>query len=226
MHFLDAAGSEPPVVFLPGFGESADEYEWLAGALAPRRALIVDLRGRGRSDVPERGYDLPDHLGDLDSVLDEAGVGRLHLACYSRGTAYGLGWAVAHPDRVASVLVGDYLAHHPRIPPAYVERFLASDWRGRPVLDRLSPVAAHGILREATTVLHWEGLAAIRAPLLVIHGQRPGALLDADGLARWRRHRPDVRLVPFPESGHDVFAPDRERFVSVLSGFIADVEGS
>jgi pimeloyl-ACP methyl ester carboxylesterase len=226
VHYLDVAGSGPAVVFVPGFGESADEYAWLAGSLGPRHTVVVDLRGRGRSDVPDKGYDLEDHLGDLDAVLSDAGVERAHVVCYSRGTAYGLGWALEHPARVVSVVVGDYLAHHPRIPADYVDRFLASTWRGRPVTDRLSPVAAHGILREATTVSYWERLGSIPAPVLVMHGMRPGALLTDDGLARWRAHRPDVRTVAFEESGHDLFSPDRERFVSTLSGFIAEVEGS
>jgi pimeloyl-ACP methyl ester carboxylesterase len=188
--------------------------------------VIVDLRGRGRSGVPEHGYDLDDHLGDLDAVLESAGVDHLHLACYSRGTAYGLGWALRRPERVASVLVGDYEAHHPRIPAAYVDRFLASSWRGLPVTDRLSPVAAHGIRREATTELYWERLGEIRAPMLVIRGEQRGALLAGEGLDRWRRYRPDADVIAFEDSDHDLFAPDRERFVTTLTGFIAKVEGS
>jgi non-heme chloroperoxidase len=224
VHYLDSGG-DGTVVFLPGFGESADEYGWLAERLSPRRTIVIDLRGRGASDVPERGYDLRHHLGDLDAVLDDAGVGAFHLACYSRGNAYGLGWAIDHPGRVRSVLVGDYFAVHPQVPPAYLKRFIRSSWRGRPVADRLSPIAAEGILREAMAVSYWERLGVIEAPMLLIRGGN-GGLVDGDTLARWQEHRPGIDVVVFEESGHDLFAPDRERFADVLVGFVEAAEAA
>ncbi len=37
----------PPVVVVPGMGESAEEYAWLLDALGHRRVVAVDVRGRG-----------------------------------------------------------------------------------------------------------------------------------------------------------------------------------
>ena len=61
----------PPVLVVPGMGEYADEYDWLLDALGDRRVVIVDVRGRGRSDVPDTGYRWEDHIGDLRAAVEQ-----------------------------------------------------------------------------------------------------------------------------------------------------------
>ena len=63
----------PPVLVVPGMGEYADEYDWLLDALGDRRVVIVDVRGRGRSDVPDTGYRWEDHIGDLRAAVEQLG---------------------------------------------------------------------------------------------------------------------------------------------------------
>lgn len=225
LHYLDLHGDDRlPLVFLPGFGEEAAEYRFLADDLAPRRVLLADLRGRGRSDAPASGYDLHHHVGDIEAILDDAGVASFHLATFSRGTAYGLGWATEHPERVTSVFVGDYLAGHPRIPEGWGDRFHATRWRRRPVAERLALVASRGVEHEAVPVSYWDRLGKLDAPILVVRATGKGAIVDEDGVEKWRRARPDVEIVTFEGCGHDVFRPDPQRVTRILRDFLDRVE--
>lgn len=225
LHYLDLNGDDRlPVLFLPGFGEDAEEYRWLGADLAPRRVVVADLRGRGRSDAPEAGYDLDHHITDIDAVLDDAGIGSFHLASFSRGTAYGLGWAIQHPGRVASVFVGDYLAGHSRIPEGWGERFHGMRWRRRPVAERLAITAALGIEREARPTSFWDRLAELDAPIMLVTATGKGAIAVGEGLDKWRRHRPDAEIVTFEGCGHDIFRPDPQRVSALLADFIKRAE--
>ena len=82
-------------------GEYADEYEWLLDALGDRRVVIVDVRGRGRSDVPDTGYRWEDHIGDLRAAVEQLDVDRPIVVAFSRGSSYALGYALHLPDRAA-----------------------------------------------------------------------------------------------------------------------------
>ena len=88
IHALDNGRADavlPPVLVVPGMGEYADEYEWLLDALGERRVVIVDVRGRGRSDVPDTGYRWEDHIGDLRAAVEQLDVEQPIVVAFSRG---------------------------------------------------------------------------------------------------------------------------------------------
>jgi len=99
-------GSGPTVVVLHG-GPGAHHDYLLPGfdRLAHGRTLVYyDQRGGGRSPV---GRDVPvgaqEHVHDLEALRDIWGEDRLHLLGYSWGALLAMLYAVAHPDRVASL---------------------------------------------------------------------------------------------------------------------------
>src|SRR6187401_1523561 len=58
-------------------GLTANHVCWasVADVLSPGHRLIAyDLRGRGESDKPEKGYSLAHHCDDLDGLLDHLGL--------------------------------------------------------------------------------------------------------------------------------------------------------
>lgn len=99
-----ADASAVPVVFL--HAGVADSRMWNAqqAALSPARsALRYDRRGFGDSEV--RSAVAHSRLGDLRAVLDAAGVQRAHFAGCSQGGRIALDFALAEPDRAASLLL-------------------------------------------------------------------------------------------------------------------------
>lgn len=213
-----------PVLFVPGITDNVDDYVDVLPEFG-RRSLVAELRGRGGSDVPAKGYGFEDHVGDVAAVIAHAGLDRFHLATFSRGTGYALGWAVRNPGRVVSVAIGDYLAQEIRPPEGWAEPFLKGKWRGRPVRDRLAEVALRGIEREAMARPMWDELAATGVPVLVMRAGRPGRDgrigVDDAAIARYRATFARVEIVTFEESDHDLFKPDPTRFPRMVAEFAA-----
>jgi non-heme chloroperoxidase len=226
LHYLDARPSAPgaAVVVLPGFGEEALDHTELLEALAPRRVIAVDLRGRGRSTVAAVRYRIEDHVEDLAAIIAASGIDRLHLVTYSRGTTYGLGWALAHLDQVASITIGDYPAAQIVPPSSFSEMAGQRRWKGRPMSDRMPLGAIAAMARDATAVEFWDALAEVRQPMLLIRGGARGAMVTDTVAERYRRTVRDLRVVTFEESGHNLWRPDPYRFPATVSSFLDDVE--
>ncbi len=80
----------------------------MAEVLPPQHRLIAyDLRGRGGSAKPERGYDLNIHGADLLGLLDHFGIERALLMGHSLGAHIAVRFAAHHPDRVARLVLFD-----------------------------------------------------------------------------------------------------------------------
>lgn len=235
IHYLDSGGdggdgsdgdgdARAPLVFVPGLTDVAEDYLPVLGEFG-RRTLVVDLRGRGASDSPAGGYACADHVGDVAAVADAAGVGRFHLATFSRGTPYGLGFAFARPDRVLSVSIGDYPAREIGLPPGVADSLAAGRWRGDPVLDRISDVALRGVAAQSVETPLWDRLRALGRPVLVMRSgrtdRRGHVFLDDEAQDRYRRAVPGVEIVTFEESTHDLFRPDPTRYPRLVAGFTA-----
>src|SRR5438477_12276680 len=85
LHYLDTGtdgGTALPVLFVPGVSDTAEEYADVVEFFQPRRALVMDLRGRGRSDAPEEGYTFAELVGDVEAVVAAAAIERLHLMTF------------------------------------------------------------------------------------------------------------------------------------------------
>jgi pimeloyl-ACP methyl ester carboxylesterase len=239
LHYLDSGADRPdgsgaaepdpgvvPAVFVPGFGEEAAEHRPLLEALLPRRVIAVDLRGRGRSDVPDAGYTLDAHVADLDAIVRAAGLDRVHVLSYSRGTTYALGWAVSHADQVAAVVVGDYAAHQMVPPEWFGTAAIRRKWRGRPIVERMSAPAIQALLADAADVPLWDDLARLRVPALLIRGVAEGAIATDAVEARYRAALPQLEVVRFEESGHDLWDPDPGRYAATVRDFLARADAS
>lgn len=101
--------SAPTVVFIHGLGTDslASFYLTLAAPVAAAGINVIayDLRGHGRSDRPATGYSVGHFVDDLASLLDQLDVhGPVHLVGNSFGGTLAFSYALARPDRVASII--------------------------------------------------------------------------------------------------------------------------
>src|SRR5258708_218342 len=157
---------------------------------APRRVLVVEVRGRGQSEAPPSGYTVKDHAADLEAALGEDGIGRFHLMTFSRGTSWGLQLAIDNPQRVASISIGDYRAAGVALPDNFADVQLRTSFRGRPLGERiprhvLEQLAANSRAREL-----WDALTRLPCPLLVAQPGTTGGILTDELVARYRSVRP------------------------------------
>jgi pimeloyl-ACP methyl ester carboxylesterase len=212
IHFLDSGGDDcgAPIVFVPGMTDVADDYSEVL-PLFGRRAVVMDLRGHGRSDAPFGDYDAATLGRDVGTVVDAVTDGPVHLVTFSRGTTYAITWAVEQPHRVRSLAIGDYVPEEKVLPEAISRRLLDGRWRGSAVLQRLDEDAALKVFRAAQGRSFWEVLAALQLPLLAVRS-RERLLVTDDDWARYRSLFPHAQLIDYPDSPHDIFRPDRGRY--------------
>lgn len=112
LHILDegAAGGPgelPPVVFLHGASGNLNEPRTaMAGRLTGRRCLYLDRPGHGHSTRPDRRYASPARQADLVAgLLAHLGIERAVVVGHSWGGAVAAALAVAHPDRIAGLVL-------------------------------------------------------------------------------------------------------------------------
>ncbi|PXX02306.1 alpha/beta fold hydrolase [Mycolicibacterium moriokaense] len=227
IHYLDSGGDDrgAPIVFVPGMTDIADDYVEVMPIFG-RRTLVVELRGHGKSGAPVSGYDLTTLSGDVGAVVDAVTDGPIHMVTFSRGTSYAVAWALAQPDRVLSLAIGDYTPEERALPPAVSHRVLTGRWRGSPVHERLNIDAANKTFQAADARSFWEALSPLKIPLLVVRSGDSVLVGDVEW-ARYRQLFPGAELVDFPDSPHDIFRPDRGRYPQLVREHIerAEVRG-
>ena len=215
----DASDDLLPVVFVPGLTDSAEDYVEMFDLFADRRLLVIEMRGRGKSDSPEKGYAAADHAGDLESVIAAERPSRFHIMTFSRGTTGALDLALADRRRAATLAVGDYRLAEVALPPVFVDQMWSSRWRGRPVADRVGRHVLEGIQAEGRDRPLWDDVAALGLPVLVARGAE-GGIVNDQVVEMYRQRIPGVEITTLPGSGHDLFRPDRLAYPRAVLDFI------
>jgi 3-oxoadipate enol-lactonase len=107
LHHTFAGPQDAGVVVLSNsLGTTLAMWEPQAAALArDHRVLRYDLRGHGRSPVPEAPYSIADLGSDLLALLDRTGIARASLFGVSLGGMVSM-WVAAHaPERVDRLIL-------------------------------------------------------------------------------------------------------------------------
>ncbi|MGC1779698.1 MAG: alpha/beta hydrolase [Xanthobacteraceae bacterium] len=115
--FLDEGEGEP-IVLVHGFA-SNKEINWAGPGWistvtrAGRRAIALDNRGHGASSklYDPAAYHSSVMAEDVSALLDHLGLKRADVMGYSMGARIAAYLALAHPDRVRSVVLGGLGIH-------------------------------------------------------------------------------------------------------------------
>ncbi len=101
-------GSLGPILCVHGITANCRCWDVLADVLAPEyRVLAMDLRGRGRSEKPAKGYRLEYHLRDMNCLMDDLGIDRAVVMGHSLGAYIGLAFAAQYPERIDRLILVD-----------------------------------------------------------------------------------------------------------------------
>jgi haloalkane dehalogenase len=127
LHVEVTPGTGVPVILMHGFPDSLHLYDRLIPHLADRVPVVrFDFLGWGRSDKPAGyPYTATNQAGDLAAVIDTVDstvdADRVVLVAHDASGPPAIDWALAHPGRVAGlVLLNTYYHWTPslRRPPA------------------------------------------------------------------------------------------------------------
>jgi len=103
-------GTGAPIVILSGGpGFDCDYIQPVAQELGKtHRAILVDLRGTGRSVPPAINHDtvnLKLTLSDLEAIREQIGVQRWTVLGHSAGAVLAMAYATSYPSRIDSMLL-------------------------------------------------------------------------------------------------------------------------
>lgn len=108
--YLDE-GEGPPTLLIHGFASNARvnwvSTSWVGDLVAAgRRVVAFDNRGHGESGKPHdpAAYPAPVMAEDARRLLDHLGIGKADVLGYSMGARIAAFLALAHPERVRSVV--------------------------------------------------------------------------------------------------------------------------
>jgi pimeloyl-ACP methyl ester carboxylesterase len=139
------AEADEAVVFLHGNPGSADDWEWLIGAVggSGQRALAFDLPDFGETIAPD-GFEhgVLGYATFVGEALRELGVARVRLVLHDFGGPIGLVWAAMNPDALSAITLVDT-----GILPGYRWHKLARIWRTPVVGEVFQATATRGAFR-------------------------------------------------------------------------------
>lgn len=203
--FVEDEGHGTPVVLLHGFPDTSWLWRHQIPALmaAGFRVIAPDLRGRGRSERPQRveDYKLSASVGDVAGMMDALGIERAHVVGHDWGAAVAWVFAALMPQRVER-LVAISVGHPAALPHPTLEQ-LQKSWY---FLLFHFPSLAEDALRKDDWYLFREFLHGSGDVERYIHDlSEPGALTA--GLNWYRANVPPERFIAPPSRLPAVPAP-------------------
>lgn len=211
------------------------------------RIMRFDTRGHGGSGIGDAPYSFPLLVQDVIHLFDRLGIERAHFAGVSLGGMIGYGVALAHPERLHSLVAVDSRADAPaEFQAPWDARITIARGQGmaaleQPTLQRwfaASYLEAHpevaeqigGMIRN-TPAAGFEGcaralqqldylpqVAQIKVPVLLVSGERDGSM--PDDMRQIQALIPGAEFALVPEAGHLPNVENALAFNQVLSRFL------
>ncbi|HYF81860.1 MAG TPA: alpha/beta hydrolase [Clostridia bacterium] len=219
IHYLESYESEgnlTPLFICSGLSESAEDYTNLMHVLAPRRCIVLSFRGRGKSDCPENGYSLEDHVSDIESVIIHLGLENFYLLGYSRGVSYTIDYAIHNNMKIKGLIIEEYPALHKKMTEGWADGFfnVFPD-------TNIKYAAILGIERESKQVDFSNLLHVIECPTLVMRGMKDSSQLTDEAVEVYLNNISNCRVEVFENAGHRILVDDFDRFIETINTFLS-----
>jgi pimeloyl-ACP methyl ester carboxylesterase len=108
IHYLDFGGNGPPLLLVPGIGNTAHAYDDFAPALTDRfHVYAMTRRGFGESSHPPHGYDISRLAQDIKTVMDSLRLDRVDLVGHSFAGQELTHFARSWPNRLRRLVYLD-----------------------------------------------------------------------------------------------------------------------
>jgi pimeloyl-ACP methyl ester carboxylesterase len=104
--YYEVMGAGEPLLLIAGFASDLTIWSKVAPSLAEQYQVIgFDNRGVGRSSAPDSPYSIRQMADDAAALLDQIGVKKAHVAGHSMGGMIAQELAIAHTEKVASLVL-------------------------------------------------------------------------------------------------------------------------
>jgi 3-oxoadipate enol-lactonase len=239
----------PAIVFTGSLGTDLTMWKTQSDRLGERfRTLRYDIRGHGRSEVPDGPYSIAELGGDLLALMDRVGIERAAICGLSIGGMISMWVAAHHPERVerlvlccTSALLGPPEGWHQRaalvrangveaIADAVLERWFTPGFAAEhpQVIDGMrarlvaTPAEGYAGCCEAIAAMDLTGdLPSISAPTLVLSGADDPATPPVHG-RRIAELIPDARFDIVSPAAHLATVERPDLTTAMILRFLSD----
>ncbi len=250
--YYEVEGSGPPVMLIGGLTSTVETWGRQRAALAARHQVILpDNRGSGRTRVPgddgRRSIDA--FARDVLALLDALDLERVHLAGASMGGLIVQAFALAHPERLRSLVLACTMFGGPQAiaaDPAVTAQLLEGTGDNadaslavvahpesaekRPdslefylASKQAQPHSAEEVAKRAQAVAVFDvadQVGAIEVPTLVITGAQD-VLVPPENSRLLAERIAGAELVEIDQAGHIFFCEQPEATNAALLDFFA-----
>jgi 3-oxoadipate enol-lactonase len=223
--YYELHGAGEPLVLIGGLGADSTLFAGMVERLAlNHRVLTFDNRGAGRTDKPDAPYSIVGMAEDTAGLMDALSIDRAHVLGISMGGRIALELAMAHPDRVAKlVLVSTSAAGRGKLSLSWPMRMMLL-LKAMGIVRGEHPQPRYAYLRQRDASVTYNGLdrlGQIRAPALVLHGRQDRSM-PLEAAERMRQGIAGSRMEVF-EGGHMFFVfSRRNEFLDRVEHFLAE----
>lgn len=247
--YWDEQGQGSPILLIMGLGWPSYLWHRTRPVLALRfHTIAFDNRGVGQSDIPPGPCSIALMASDAAAVLDAAGVERAHVFGLSMGGMIAQEFALQHPNRVESLILGCTApggTQAVRAESVVTQHLFARGLTPEEFSRAMNPfiydpgtpqerIEADFILRkkwfarpeaymaQLQAILAWEAysrLPRITAPTLVIHGESDRLVPPANGKIIAGRI-PGAKLVVIPNASHILGTDQPEAVHQAILNFL------
>ena len=246
--YFECVGAGDPLVLCHGAGGNHAIWWQQVPVFALRHTVVSwDHRGFGRSTDHARESGPAAAVQDLGAILDHLGIGPAHLVGQSMGGWTALGFALARPSGVRSLVLADTLGgistpeverqqrellaragaastaelgRHPALDDALGERDPARAYLYQLLGAFGEPDLARIAPRLFATRHAPEDVQRLRVPLLFVVGERD-RLFPPELVRSVAARIPGTRVAELPGCGHSPYFEDPAAWNATLAAFLA-----
>lgn len=254
LHYYRTGGAGPTLILLHGITDSGRCWPRPVRHLRDQYDLVmVDARGHGLSEAPDRGYSFQDHAADLMGLIQVLGLRRPVLVGHSMGAVTALVAAAQAPGEIGALVLEDPPLADPEgaslEPETWREEARARilKERGQPLAeliaerraespnwsdDELAPwaEAKHQVSPQVAEIAFslpvvWRPLMRrIDCPILLLTADpKAGACVTPEIAREAASWWRDGRTVSIQGAGHNIRRDQFANYMAALTAFLADV---
>ena len=237
----------PTIVFANSLGTDLSLWDQVVALLPPELRIVrYDLRGHGKSDVPDAPYTMGQLISDAAAICDAAKVTDAMFVGLSVGGMIGQGLAVKRPDLIRALVlsntaakIGNAKLWDDRIATVHAQGMakladtIMPRWFGRdfvnaadvtPWRDMVSAVNPQGYAGVCAAIAgtdFYTPTSGLRIPTLGIAGGKDGAT-PADMVRETTDLVPGSQFKVMPRCGHLPCVEDPISYAEILTEFMTN----
>ncbi|MEO8603729.1 MAG: alpha/beta hydrolase [bacterium] len=249
--YYEVHGDGPTLVLAHGAGgNTLAWWQQVPHFARHHRVVVFDHRGFGRSSCAPEHAQARHFADDLAAILDAADAGRCALVCQSMGGWTGMQFALAHPTRVAGLVLSGTPAGilTPKVLQALTEiaAAAAAQLQAPPWNHPHPALAADIFTRDPARGFLYAQIAALNPPAALAHVGLQEVMIDPASLVGWsiptmlvggshdRLFAPDVlrevaaalpgaHFTEIPTAGHSPYFETAAAFNGAVEQFLASL---